>query len=224
MAQLRLLIVDKHPIIRQAIRTIIQTEDPTILIAGEAGNEPAVVGQVNRCQPDIVLLDFLRSSACGVEIIAKIKRDRPQIKVIVLTQDETLTVIKAALDAGADGYLLKDIEPRAIIQAIQAACRDELPLHPRVAQYLFRSEKAQTDSKNGDVLTAREKEVLALVTQGLSNEAVAHRLHLTEGRVNVHISRILDKLQVSPRTEVAIRGHTRELISMKEKALDLTPT
>jgi RNA polymerase sigma factor (sigma-70 family) len=217
MEKIRVLIVDDHPVVHQGIKMLIGTE-PTIQIVGEARDGKSAVQQVKRLKPDIILMDLVMPQGSGIVAIAQIRRDYPAIKIIVLTTFEDDDLIDAAMAAGADGYLLKDADGEALLQAIQAAHRSEIPLHPRVARYLFRGRKEQAVSKDVDELTEREKEVLELVAQGLSNKEVAQRLNLSEGSVKVYVSRILDKLQVSTRTGAAIQAIQMGLISMNAEA------
>ena len=203
MDNIRVLIADDHAVVRQGIRMITNTE-PSIQIVGEAEDGMEAVRQAKALNPDVILMDLVMPHGGGVEAITKIKPDYPHIKIIVLTTFEDGDRINAAVEAGADGYLLKDADGEALLQAIYSAQRGEMPLHPRVARQLFSGRSKQAQPASGTRLTEREKQVLQLVAKGLSNKEVAQLLQLTEGTVKVHVSNILGKLNVSTRTEAAV--------------------
>jgi DNA-binding NarL/FixJ family response regulator len=212
MMQIRVLIVDDHAVVRKGIQMLISTE-PTIQIIGEAVDGQDAVRQVKTLQPDIVLMDLVFPQEDGIEAIVQIKHDCPNIKIIVLTTFEDNVRINAAMNAGADGYLLKDADGEALLQAIQAVQQGEMPLHPRIARYLFRGGMRQDDTNGFSRLTEREKEVLQLVAKGLSNKAVAQALSLSEGTIKVYLSNILGKLSVSSRTEAAVWASQSGLVT-----------
>jgi DNA-binding NarL/FixJ family response regulator len=213
MEKIRVLIVDDHTVVRQGIRMIASTE-PTIEIVGEATDGESAVRRVERVRPHVILMDLVMPGEGGLKAISEIKRNHPEIKVIVLTTFEDEDKIKAAMQAGVDGYLLKDADGEALLNAILAARQGDMPLHPRVARYLFKG-TTHSDNINGSAdLTSREKEVLELVAKGLSNKDVAQILNLSEGTVKVHVSNILSKLNVSSRTEAAVWAAQMGLISL----------
>jgi DNA-binding NarL/FixJ family response regulator len=204
MEKIRVFVVDDHIVVRKGIRMIVDTE-PSIQIVGEAENGQSAIRQVKSLQPDVVLMDLVMPGDGGIEAIAEIKRDHPHIKIIALTTFEDADRINAAMEAGADGYLLKDADGEALLQAIQAAQRGDMPLHPRIARYLFTGATKDIDTEDSvECLTEREKEVLKLVAKGWSNKDVAQVLNLSEGTVKVHVSNILGKLNLSSRTEAAV--------------------
>jgi DNA-binding NarL/FixJ family response regulator len=212
MNQIRVLIADDHAVVRQGIQMITGTES-SIELVGEAKDGQEAVYQVQRLQPDVVLMDLVMPAGDGIAAIAEIKRHYPDIKIIVLTTFEDDYRIQAALEAGADGYLLKDADGEALLQAVQAVQQGDMPLHPRVARHLFTGRAEDYDRPEIGQLTAREQEVLQLVAQGLTNREVARALNLSEGTVKVHVSHILGKLDASSRTEAAMLAVQLELIS-----------
>ncbi len=216
MEKIRVLIVDDHTVVRQGIRMIASTE-PVIEIVGEAKNGQSAVKQVKCLQPDVVLMDLAMPEQNGISAITEIKRTHPEIKIIVLTVFEDSDRIKSAMESGADGYLLKDADGEALLQAIQAAHRGEMPLNPRIARYLFGGGKGHLSPDGVGRLTAREKEVLQLVAKGWSNRDVGQALNLAEGTVKVHVSNILGKLNASSRTEAAVWAAQVGLISPNEE-------
>lgn len=202
MAKIRVLIVDDHTVVRAGIRIILATE-PSILVVGEASSGSEALRKIKKSPPDVVLMDLVMPGKDGIETTAEIKRDYPDVKIIVLTTFEDDAKIDAAMAVGANGYLLKDADGEFLLQAIKAAQQGDLPLHPRVARSLFKNQTVQKpDDQN--YLTKREKEVLQLVAKGWSNREIANELCLTEGTIKVHVSNILSKLHVSRRTEAAV--------------------
>ncbi|MBI1877468.1 MAG: response regulator transcription factor [Chloroflexi bacterium] len=217
MKQIRVLIVDDHAVVRLGIQMMISTE-PTIKVVGEAKDGQDAIRQVKHLQPDIVLMDLVMPQGDGTEAIAEIKRDCPNIKIIVLTTFDDKTKINAAMIAGADGYLLKDADGEALLQAIQAVQQGEMPLHPRIAHHLIRGVANPIDANGIDHLTEREKEILQLVAKGLSNKIVAEGLNLSEGTVKIHVSNILAKLRVSSRIEAALWAMQKGLVALEKEA------
>jgi NarL family two-component system response regulator LiaR len=211
----RVLIVDDHAVVRKGIQMFLATE-PSIQVIGEAGDGQEAIRKATNLQPDVILMDLVMPQGNGIQAIAKIKRRVPNVKIIVLTTFKDQARVNAAIQAGADGYLLKDADGEALLQAIHAVQQGDVPLHPHVARHLVSSITKQQDVNGIGCLTEREKEVLRLVAKGLSNKAVAQALNLCEGTVRVHVSNILGKLGASSRTEAAVRALQVGLISPDE--------
>lgn len=209
----RVLIVDDHAIVRKGIQMLLDSE-PVIQVVGEAQNGEEALDQIEQLQPDVVLMDLVMPGEDGIGATALIKRHYPEVKVIVLTTFNDPLRITAALRAGADGYLLKDADGEALLQAVQAVQKGGMPLHPAIASYI-RETLEQADMNRLYSLTEREKEVLQLVAKGLSNKEVAYTLSLTEGTVRVYVSHIFDKLNVSSRTEAAVQAAKIGLVSLR---------
>jgi DNA-binding NarL/FixJ family response regulator len=212
MKQTRILIVDDHVIVRKGIRMLLESE-PGIEVVGEAGNGQEAFEQVKNLLPDVVLMDLVMPQEDGVTAILKIRPHYPQVKIIVLTTFNDHLKIAAALKAGAHGYLLKDADGEALLQAIQVVQRGGAPLHPQISHSL---RQMLNDSETDKIcnLNEREKEILQLLTKGWSNKEIAQALSLTEGTVRVYVSHILNKLDVSSRTEAAILAARMGLISL----------
>ena len=211
----RVLIVDDHAVVRRGIQMFLET-DPSIQIVGEAEDCLDAVQKARNLQPDVILMDLVMPQGDGIEAIAEIKRHSPDLKIVVLTTFGDESRVMAAMEAGANGYLLKDADGGVLLQAVHAAHQGDMPIHPHVAQYLVRSFTKRDGANGNKGLTEREKEILQLVSQGLSNKAIAQSLSLTPGTVKVHISNILDKLGVSNRTEASVLALQMGLISPTE--------
>jgi DNA-binding NarL/FixJ family response regulator len=217
MKQTRVLITDDHYFVRKGIRMFLEAES-SIDVVGEAESGQEVIQQVAKLQPDVILMDISMPQGDGIEAISIIKQNRPNVKVIVLTMYEHQSkVIAALVDAGADGYLLKDADDSALLQAIEAVQRGDMPLHPRIARQLVKGMAQQNKPLNSVFdLTEREKKVLQLVAQGLSNKETAQVLNLSGGTVKIHMSNILNKLNVSSRTEAVVRAIQLGLITIDQ--------
>ena len=215
MSVVRVLIVDDHAIVRRGIQMLLDT-DPSIQIVGEAEDCQDAVRKAEMLQPDVILMDLVIPQGGGIEAIEEIKRDSPHLKVIVLTTFGDEPRVKAAMEAGADGYLLKDADGDALLQAVHAAQQGAMPIHPHVAHHLVRNLTKREEMNGREPLTEREKEILRLVSQGMSNKAIARDLSLSVGTVKVHVSHILDKLSVSNRTEASMRALQMGLITQAE--------
>jgi DNA-binding NarL/FixJ family response regulator len=191
--------------------------DPSIQIVGEAEDGQDAVRKAKSLQPHVILMDLVIPLGGGIEAIENIKRDCPNVKIIVLTTFGDEPRVKAAMEAGADGYLLKDADGDALLQAVHAAQKGAMPIHPHVAHHLVKNLTKRDDMNGTGSLTEREKEILRLVSQGLSNKAIAQDLSLSVGTVKVHVSHILDKLGVSNRTEASMRALQMGLITQVEQ-------
>jgi NarL family two-component system response regulator LiaR len=212
---IRVLIVDDHVVVRRGLQMLLDT-DSSVQIVGEAANSHQAVRQAKSLQPDVILMDLVMPMGDGVEAIAEIKRYSPHIKIIVLTTFGDEPRIQAAMKAGANGYLLKDADGDALLQAIHAATQGDMPLNPHIARHLVNGLTLNDNVPGDKPLTEREKEILRWVAQGLSNKAIAQTLDLSEGTVKVHVSNILRKLNVSSRTEASVRALQTGLISSVE--------
>ena len=212
MRQTRLLIVDDHAIVRKGILMFLRTE-PSVQIVGEAEDGEDGIRLAKRLQPDVILMDLVMPGVDGIEAITQLKLCLPNTKIIVLTTFNERDKFHAAMEAGADGYLLKDADGDALLQAIDAVQQGNMPLHPGVTHHLVKGMTKKNGSNGNGKLTDREKEVLQLVAKGWSNEKVAHALNLARGTVKVHVSNILSKMNVSSRLEAAMLAIKQGLIS-----------
>ena len=195
------LIADDHPFVRHGLRTFLETLDD-VEVVGEAGNGAEAVEQAARLVPDVVLMDLVMPELDGVEATRRIRAESPTTKVIVLTSFDADEQVFPAIKAGAAGYLLKDVRPAELAEAVRKASRGEALLAPSVAAKLMQEVAGDRSPAAG--LTERELEVLRLIARGLSNKMIARELVVSEKTVKTHVSNILAKLHLTDRTQAAL--------------------
>ena len=200
---IRILIADDHAVVREGLRGLISTE-PGMLLVGEATDGEEAVNKSSLLQPDVIVLDLSMPRKDGLTAIGEIKTVLPQARILVLTSFAEDDKIFPALQAGALGYMLKDSSPQELLQAIYTIYRGESPVNPSVARKVVDRLSQSAGSRLEDTLTDREKQVLRLVAQGLSNEAIAEKLVTTERTVRSHVGSILAKLDLENRTQAAL--------------------
>jgi two-component system, NarL family, response regulator LiaR len=214
---IRVLIVDDHALVRQGLRTFLELQDDpaslAIVVVGEAADGAQAVEQARRLQPDVVLLDLVMPVMGGIEAIPRIVECSPRSRVIILTSFGEEDKLLPAIRAGAQGYLLKDIPPNELVQAVRAAYLGKVQLHPDIARTLMAAVATREAAPPAaasqapappDNLTERELEVLRLIAAGLNNRQIADRLVISEKTVKTHVSSILGKLRVEDRTQAAV--------------------
>jgi NarL family two-component system response regulator LiaR len=195
------LIADDHPFVRHGLRTYLETLDD-MDVAGEAENGIEAVELVERLLPDVVLMDLVMPELDGIGAIRRIREIAPSTKVIALTSFDDDEKVFPAIKAGAAGYLLKDVRPADLAEAVRKASRGEALLAPSVAARLMREVSGERAAPAG--LTERELEVLRLIARGMSNKQIAHELVVSEKTVKTHVSNILAKLHLADRTQAAL--------------------
>lgn len=211
--KIKILLADDHQIVLKGISFFLAMQ-PDFELVGEAHNGKEAVEKAAELQPDIVLMDLNMPVMDGIEASALIKEQHPHIKVLVLTSFADQSHIVPALQTGAIGYMLKDVEPDQLAEAIRSAYKGNIQLHPDISRALLsRPEPEQRQEqdirhsnkdKSLEALTPRELEVLELLTKGLSNKDIAHTLIVAEKTVKTHVSSILSKLDLSDRTQAAL--------------------
>ncbi len=197
---IRVLIVDDHLVVREGLRTILgvaQDLDPV----GEATDGAEAVQLVGELLPDVVLMDLRMPGMDGIRAIEQIKAHHPAVEIVILTTYDDDEYIVRGLRAGARGYLLKDTDRRVLFETIRAAARGESLLPSAVINKVV-AHLAEPKSVEAGVLSAREMQVLQLLTQGAANKEIAARLHIVERTVKAHVTSIFNKLGASSRTEV----------------------
>jgi NarL family two-component system response regulator LiaR len=212
-SDVKVLIVDDHRLVREGLRTYLELIEG-IRIIGEAKNGIEAVDQVQKYEPDIVLMDLVMPDMDGIEATRKIQELHPNTKVIVLTSFTDDENVFPAIQAGASGYLLKDISPSDLSQAIRVVNEGEKQLHPEITKKLM-DQFVNPDIEHEfdlDDLTPRETDVLRLIAQGMSNKEIANTLTISDKTVKTHVSSILNKLDLVDRTQAAIFALKKHLV------------
>ena len=205
---IRVMIVDDHAVVRRGLATFLMTCDDMELV-GEASSGEEAVRQCTEINPDVILMDLVMPGMDGATATRLIREKCPQIQVIALTSFKEQELVTGALQAGAIGYLLKDVSASELSNAILAASSGKATLAPEAAQALIHASRNPTE-KIGFDLTQREKEVLALMVLGLNNSQIADKLVISKSTAKFHVSSILSKLQAASRTEavsIALKNH-----------------
>jgi two-component system, NarL family, response regulator LiaR len=203
LADIRVLIADDHPLVRQGLRSYLATLEG-IEVVGEAADGAEAIRLAADLRPDVVLMDMSMPNVDGIEATRAIGERVPSTKVIALTSFATDDKVFPAIHAGAAGYLLKEAEPSEIADAIRKVYDGESILHPSVQQRLMQEVAAGTPRSHRTDLTARELEVLRLIASGRSNREIAGELEVAEKTVKTHVSSVLAKLGVADRTQAAL--------------------
>jgi DNA-binding NarL/FixJ family response regulator len=203
-SEIRVLLVDDHAVVREGLRTYLDLED-RLAIIGEAANGREAVDKVRALRPDVVLMDLLMPEMDGITATKAIKEVAPEVKIIVLTSFQDDEHIMPAIEAGATGYLLKDVSAPELVKAIEGAFQGQAQLHPEVARKLMEQVRQPRRRQDpAEDLTPRERDVLTLIASGMSNKEIARELVMTERTVKGHVSNILGKLGLQDRTQAAL--------------------
>lgn len=211
------LITDDHALVRQGVRDFLELQ-PDLTIAGEATSGENAVRLAGELAPDVVLMDLVMPGIGGVEATRQVKQASPHSQILVLTSYHEDEYIFPALRAGAISYVLKDIGPEELADAIRKAARGESVLHPRVAARVvqeMRGDKRDTPNLFNE-LSDRELEVLRLIADGHSNAEIARKLVISEKTVKGHVSNILGKLHMLDRTQAAVFAWQQGLIARRD--------
>lgn len=215
---IRILIVDDHPVVRDGLNAVLETQ-PDFEVVGEAGDGQEAVAQVEKLRPDVVLLDLDMPVLDGLGALQQIMKQHPGTKVIIFTVFDTDERILTAVQSGAQGYLLKGDAPRnEIFRAVRTVYEGGALLQPVVAGKLLRQVQTQSgpasDQSGLEDLTEREQDVLELIGQGMANKEIAQKLVISERTVKFHVSAILSKLGAGNRTEATRIAAQRGLIKL----------
>ncbi len=209
---IRLVIADDHPVVRTGLRHLFETE-AGFEVAADVADGAGAVEAVMREQPDLVLMDLQMPGVDGVEAIRRISALPHPPPVLVLTTYDSDAQILAAIEAGATGYLLKDVERDTLFASVRSAVRGGSPLAPTVAARLVQH-LGSGSNRAPEPLTARELEVVRLVARGASNREIARDLHLSEATVKTHLIHVFEKLGVADRTSAVTTALERGLIQL----------
>jgi DNA-binding NarL/FixJ family response regulator len=207
---IRIVVAEDHAMVRSGLVELLSAA-VDIEVVGIAGNGEEAVSAAAQLEPDVVLMDLSMPVLDGIEATRRLNRpDGP--RVVVLTSFSDRDRILGALDAGAVGYLLKDAEPDELVRGVRAAARGESPLDPKAATAVL-SARAERRTSGAEELSPREREVLALVAEGLPNKLIARRLDISEKTVKAHLTRVFQQIGVTDRTQAALWAERQGLTS-----------
>ncbi|RMI47764.1 DNA-binding response regulator [Actinomadura harenae] len=214
-AAIRVLIADDHPVVRQGLRTYLGIQDD-IEVVGEAADGVEAVSMAERLEPDIVLMDLKMPGAGGLAALTELRARGVPTRVLVLTSVTERGHVLPAVQAGAAGYLYKDVDPQALVQAIRAVHDGHVLFAPDAAEAVLGAEAAgggRHDDRGLAALTDREREVLVQIARGRSNREIARVLAVSEKTVKTHVSNLLMKLGVQDRTQAALHAVRHGLVA-----------
>ncbi|ELY2796746.1 nitrate/nitrite response regulator protein NarP [Cronobacter dublinensis] len=197
------VIVDDHPLMRRGIRQLLET-DAQFNVVGEASGGAEAIALAKQLTPDIILLDLNMRGLSGLDTLTLLRRDGVSARIIVLTVSDARSDVYAVMDAGADGYLLKDSEPEMLLAAIRDGAAGDGVFSAQVETYLRQRLPGEKPHSPFALLTERELDVLQEVARGLSNKQIASTLHISEETVKVHIRNLLRKLNVRSRVAATV--------------------
>ena len=202
----RVLVIDDHPLFRKGVADLIAME-PALHLVGEAADGEGGLRLAQELKPDLILLDLHMKGLDGIVTLTRLRADPTlDARIVMLTVSDTETDVIAALRAGADGYLIKDMEPEDLLAMLREAMRGRLVISPQLTELLARALRDSPGPKPPDQadLTPREREILDMLAQGWSNKLIARDLDLAVGTIKVHVKHILKKLGLKSRVEAAV--------------------
>ncbi|CAN5807438.1 response regulator transcription factor [soil metagenome] len=212
----RLILADDHLLLRRGFRSLLSGESG-LEVVGEASNGLQAIEMCRVLEPDLILMDVRMPEMDGITATRRIKDEQPGVGVLMVTMHENPDYLLEALDAGAAGYVLKDAPADRLISAVHRTLNGESPLNQELATLLLRRladekqhrphpDPPKNNGPSGEALTPRETEVLTLLTTGQTNQQIAESLNISKGTAKVHVERIIRKLEVSDRTQAAVRA------------------
>lgn len=200
-----ILLIDDHPMLRNGVKQLISLE-PSLQVIGEAGDGKTGIQIAEEQDPDLILLDLNMPGMNGFETLDELRKRELSGRIILFTVSNYSDDLVNALKRGADGYLLKDMEPEELIVALKEAASGKLVVSPTLASVLAESLRDNTSQDDNNIasLTPREADILELISQGLSNKMIARKLDIAESTVKVHVKHLLKKLNLKSRVEAAV--------------------
>lgn len=217
--KIRIVIADDHAVVREGTRTLLQKE-PDMQVVGEAGDGEEAVALIEKLKPDVAILDISMPKLSGIEVTKQIKPLLPSLAVLILTAYDNDEYVFALLEAGAAGYLLKDVPGREIVDAVRSVYAGESVLHPSIARKVIQRAIVSSARSSGEKpemeFSERESEVLKMIAKGFSNKDIAHQLGISSRTVQGHINKIFNKLNVGSRTEAIFQSVKRGWLSFDD--------
>jgi len=204
-ATIRVLLADDHEVVRVGLKTVLE-QDPQLAVIGEAATTAAAIAETARLQPDVVLLDLRISGGGGVQACAKILQSCPQVRVLFLTSFSDDEAILAALEAGAHGYVLKEIGSASLIETVKRVAGGESVLDAAITQrvmVLLKNKGAASSRSKLDLLSAQEQRIVGLIAEGMTNKEIAAALALSPKTIKNYLANVFQKLQISRRSQAA---------------------
>lgn len=218
MPTIKVMIVDDHALVRQGLRKILSLEDDFVII-GEAQDGNEVLAKVLSLKPDVILMDINLPGKNGIELTEELKQKIPEVNVLTLTIESDQNLVHKIIKAGALGYILKDVDPSTLFEAIRAVARGDAYIQPCLLSKLltefrqYMTNEKQTVLPEHLGLTQRELEIVSYIACGESNKEIAEKLFISEKTVKNHVSSILRKMALEDRTQVAVYAFRKGLIS-----------
>lgn len=200
-----ILLIDDHPLLRKGVKQLIEL-DSQLLVIGEASNAEEGITQATQLEPDLILLDLNMPEINGIETLRLLRDAGVASRVVVFTVSDNEEDVIAALKAGADGYLLKDMEPEDLLSNLNQAALGKMVISERLSSMLAQALQSNRKRTGPDIssLSPREKQIIKLIAGGLPNKLIARKLNITEGTVKVHVKHLFKKLNLRSRVEVAV--------------------
>lgn len=212
---IKILVCDDHAIVRIGLKSLI-AGNPDMELVGEATNGEEAVAMAKKLKPDVIIMDLLMPRKDGVAAITEIKKTNHEARILVFTSFSDDKNVFPSLKAGASGYLLKDSSSEELIQAIKDVCQGKSSLHPVIVQKVLQELHQPSDLPPTDEpLSEREAEVLKHVARGMSNQEIAQTLRIKEGTVRIHVGNILNKLQLTNRTQAALYALRKGFVQLE---------
>ncbi|MHB9797007.1 two-component system response regulator NarL [Pseudomonas sp. MT3] len=207
----RILLVDDHPMMRKGVIQLLEFEDD-LRVVGEASSGEEALHMAAELEPDMILLDLNMKGMNGLDTLRAMRENGVDARIVVFTVSDDRNDVINVLRAGADGYLLKDMEPERLLEHIRQAATGQLTISPQLTQVLAQALRGDDRPKGIEELTDRERQILRQLAHGYSNKMIARKLDITEGTVKVHVKRVLHKLGMRSRVEAAVWAVENHLV------------